>query len=56
MYRDWIFDHQMLIFFKALCSIRAGLRYGDYRSKLVHFKAQKIFCFKKQKALALSDF
>jgi hypothetical protein len=27
--------------------LKAGLRYGDYCSKLVHFKGQKISMFKK---------
>jgi hypothetical protein len=32
-------------------SLQAGLHYGDYRSKLVHFKRQKLF-FMIKKALA----
>jgi hypothetical protein len=35
-------------------SFKAGLHYGDYRSKLVHFDAQEIFSMFK-KALAQSD-
>jgi len=40
------------MFYKAL--LKAGLHYGDYRSKLVHFEEQKIF-FMVKKDLALSD-
>jgi hypothetical protein len=29
------------MFYKAL--LKAGLHYGDYRSKLLHFEEQKIF-------------
>jgi hypothetical protein len=31
--------------------IKAGLHYGDYRSKLVHFEAQKIFSMIKNPCL-----
>jgi hypothetical protein len=30
------------------CFIGAGLNIGDYRSKLVHFEAQKIFSLLKK--------
>ena len=37
-----------------ILQLKAGLHYGDYRSKLVHFKAQKYLLYLKP--LAQSDF
>jgi len=42
--------HTSLALFTSIC-LKAGLHNGDYHSKLVHFKAQKIFAiFKKSLA------
>jgi hypothetical protein len=38
-------------FVEQKLSLKVGLHYGDYRSKLVHFDAQKIFSM-FEKALA----
>ncbi len=33
---------------KTYHKVKAGLHYGDYRAKLVHFEAQKIFSISKK--------
>ncbi len=45
----------VLLFPSVMTTFMAGLHYGNYCSKLVHFEAQKIFSMLK-KALAWSDF
>jgi hypothetical protein len=42
---------QVTAVIKLFTAVKAGLHYGDYHSRLVHFEAQKIFSTLK-KALA----